>query len=403
MKQTKSLIYGEKIAKESMIIITLYTVTKIIVALVTGINVMLADALGSLTDLVSIFASFIGIKLSKKSANKNFEYGYYKTETLGSLVVSLLIIYLGYRIFIKAVESIGQTGEGKYHIIALMASIISIFVAWMLFRKLKEASVKTNSKSLLDNAKEKKIDMIVQVGVIVSVISDYMHIQYVESVVTILISLLIFKVGLKSAKEALFYLLDYWDDPKLIKKIKAVIEINGEIITGVKKIKMRRAGTFIFGEIFVEIDPFADLIDLGEELKLIEQKIKDLDPYILDCSIYTYIHRGKRIKIGVPVRKGSGLYSKIARDLRSTHAYEFVILKNNKIIKKYKKRLSPVNKRTDNLIEFLKKEKVNLIIDNGLNSLVYYDLKKYHHIQVYPSFSNTGNVDEAIKLLTIDI
>jgi len=403
MKTSRNLIYGEKIAVQSMIVIIFYTAIKIIVALITGINVMLADALASLTDLVSIFASFIGIKLSKKSANKNFEYGYYKTETLASLIVSLLIIYLGYRIFSKAVIDIGATGEGKYHIIAIIASILSIFVAWILFRKLKDASIKINSKSLLDNASEKKMDMIVQVGVLVSIVSDYMNIRYVESITTIFISFLIFKVGLTSAKEALFYLLDYWDDPKLIKKIKTVIKTNGEIITGVKKIKMRRAGTFIFGEIFVEIDPFADLIDLGEELKLIGQKIKDLNPYILDCSIFTYIHKGKSVKIGIPVAKGKGLSSRIARDLKSTHSYEFVILKNNKIIKKYKKKLNAKSKGTDKLIAFLKKEKVNLIIDNGLNSLVYYDLKKYHHIQVYPSFSNTGDVEEAIKLLTIDL
>ena len=192
MKTSKNLIYGEKIAAQSMIVIALYTIIKIIVALITGINVMLADALASLTDLVSIFASFIGIKLSKKSANKNFEYGYYKTETLASLIVSLLIIYLGYRIFSKAVINIGATGEGKYHIIAIIASILSIFVAWMLFRKLKDASIKINSKSLLDNASEKKMDMIVQIGVLVSIVSDYMNIRYVESITTIFISFLPF-------------------------------------------------------------------------------------------------------------------------------------------------------------------------------------------------------------------
>lgn len=403
MKGQKNLIYGEQIAKKTVISAAAYTVVKGIVALFTGMNIMVADAIDSLTDVVMLFASYMGLKLSRKSANKSFEYGYYKVETLGSLIISILLLYVGYRIFARAADNIGVIEHGTYHIVAIISATVSIFMSHTTSEKLRKAAVLSNSKSLLDNATQKKVDVIVQIGVIASVISNYMNIKYVESIATMLISLLIFKVGLKSAKDALFYLLDYWDDPKLTKQIKAIILDNCEVVKGIKKIRMRRAGTFIFSEIFVEVDPFVDLADLAEELKILEDKIKEANPYIRDCSIYTYIDMNKRVKIGVPVEAGREMHSKIARSLKSTHAYEFVILKNNKIIKKYKKKLTSKDKKTENLINMFKKEKVNLIIDNGLNSLIYYDLKKYHHIQIYPNFSNTHKVEDAIKLLTIDI
>ena len=44
----------------------------------------------------------------------------------------------------------------------------------------------------------------------------------------------------------------------------------------VKKLRLRRAGNFIFGESFVEINPFAGIEDLREELDLLQGKSKIL-------------------------------------------------------------------------------------------------------------------------------
>lgn len=403
MISNRNFIHGEKVAKTALIGATIYAGVKLTVAYITGIEVMLADAIDASTTIIMLFASYIGLKLSRKSANKNFEYGYYKVETLGSLIISIIILYAGYGVFTRALTNIEGDFEGSYHIIAIIASVISIFLSHFTSEALRKAGLEANSKSLIDNSVQQKIDVIVQLGVIASIVSNYMDIKYVEGIATILISLLIFKVGLKSAKDALFYLLDYWDNPKLIKKIKNIITENSNLIKGIKKIRMRRAGTVIFGEIFVEVDPFVDLKDLEEELAILENKIKEENKYIRDCSIYTYINKEKRVKIGVPIFSGYGLNAKIARSLKQTQAYEFMILKNDKIIKQYRKKLGKGERKTESLIKLLKKEKVNLIIDNGLNSLVYYDLKKYNHVQIYPNFSNTHKVKDAIELITIDI
>jgi predicted Fe-Mo cluster-binding NifX family protein len=166
---------------------------------------------------------------------------------------------------------------------------------------------------------------------------------------------------------------------------------------------MRRAGTFIFGEAFVEVNPFADIVELREELDIMSKKIKETNPFIKDFAILTYIPKLKKIRIGVPITSGTNLSAKVAKNLRSTKAYEFVDIKEGKIIKKYRRSIKTGTKSIDKLIEFLKKEKVNIIIDNGLNSLVYYDLRQYNHVQIYPNFSNIKDVNEAVKLLMIDI
>jgi len=317
--------------------------------------------------------------------------------------VSLLIIYFGYRVFGKAITTIFEPPTGQFYSIGFITTFISIFFSINLARKLSKAAHRTNSISLMNNAKDKRLGIVASFAVIASIIANMYKVFYIESVISMVMAVMILKVGVGSTKEALFFLLDYWDNPKLLKKIKKIILEKTEVVLTIKKIRMRRAGTFIFGEAFIDVNPFADMVDLREELLLMDKKIKELNPYIKDFTIYTQIPKSKRIKVGVPISKGSGLTAKIASTLKTTTAYEFVEIKGTRIAKKYKKTFKPKDKKIENLIEFLKSEKVNIIIDNNLNSLVYYNLRRHNHIQVYPNFSNTKTVDDAIKLLMIDI
>lgn len=404
MSGKRNLIYGERVARNSLIKLLVITGLKGIAAYLTGMVVVFADMLSSITDVVSLFASYIGLKLSRKSADKNFGYGYYKVETFGALLVSLMIIYFGYDVFKKAVIGLYEEPTGKAHIIGLLTTIISIFFSIALAQRLSDAARKTNSMSLMNNAVDKKLDIVASFAVIASILANMYDIMYIESVISMVMAVMILKVGVDSTKEALFYLLDYWDNPKLLRKIKKIILQKTAIVLSIKKIRMRRAGTFIFGEAYVEINPFADMVSLREELEIMDKKIKELNPYIKDFIIYTNITKTKKIRIAIPVSgEGSGLSAKIAGSLKKTKAYEFVDIKGEKVARKYRKKIEPEEKGSEKFIEFMKKEKPNIIIDNGLKSLMYYNLRHTHHIRIYPHFSNAKTVDDTVKLMIIDV
>ncbi|HBG19360.1 MAG TPA: hypothetical protein DDY32_08820 [Desulfobulbaceae bacterium] len=66
-------------------------------ALFSGSIAVRADALHSLTDVLSSVIILIGIKISKRSS-RAFPYGLYKVENLVDLGTSLLIVFVGYEI-----------------------------------------------------------------------------------------------------------------------------------------------------------------------------------------------------------------------------------------------------------------------------------------------------------------
>ena len=75
---------------------------------------------------------------------------------------------------------------------------------------------------------------------------------------------------------------------------------------------------------------------------------------------------------------------------------------NGKIGDYYIKELKESEKKPTQLDNFIKQEKVNILIDNKLNSLVYYNLRRTQHILIYPNLSDINTVKDTIELLLID-
>lgn len=399
----ENIRYGEEIAQKSFLMLLGLVIIKALAGFTTGFVVLLADAVGSLTDVVALFASYIGLRLGRRGANKSFQYGYYKVETLAALIVSLIILYLGYEVFTESFERLFIREETQLRFIGLISVVISIIFSIRMATKLEEAGKKANSPSLLSNAKEKRLDIISECAIFISVMADYFGIPYVEAVLGLIISALIFKEGIESTKESLFYLLDYWDQPEFLKKVEKTIKENSKIVTKIKKIRLRRAGTWIFGEAFLEISPFADTKDIRTDINRMENALLKLDPSFKDFIIFTLIPTPSVARVAVPIEEDKGLNSIVATHMQTAKYFAIVELKD----KKFKEtKVIPSAFEQKNYVvktaKLLKDQKVDIIIDAEMDSLLYYMLQHIHHFMIYPRFPNLRTVRDTVKLLLID-
>lgn len=397
-----SLADGEKIARNSLLNLVFLGGIKLVAGLVTGMTVIIADAISTFADTLGLFASYLGLKLSRRSADEKFEYGYYKIETFAAFIISLGIIFIGTNILMDSIETLRNPTEGHLRSFAITTTVISIVFSFRLAAILSAASVKYNSLALKASATDKRLDIFSGFGVLLSIIANYQNIPYVEGIVSITIALLIIKEGLVSAKESFFFLLDYWNDPKLTQNIRDVFKKEKGIVQSVKKIRLRRAGTFIFGEAFIDINPFAGMQDLRESLNILKEQITELSPYIKDFSIYSNIPQSKKTKVAIPLKKGRSLQGEVATNLNQTNTYLFVTIQNNKVKKTESISIKDKDKDPVSLASILKKQKTNILIDNGLSSLVYYNLRRTNHILIYPNFPDIKKAKDTIKLLLID-
>jgi len=97
---------GETTSKYASITSMVFSVVKGITGWYTGSVALMADAVNSFSDIFASLAVYFGLKLSQKKATKQFPYGYYKAETLASLLVSVLIVVAGIEIFIESVITV---------------------------------------------------------------------------------------------------------------------------------------------------------------------------------------------------------------------------------------------------------------------------------------------------------
>ncbi len=401
-KKNADLEYGTRMALWGMLEIAALALMKGLVGYFTGIIVLMADALSSFSDMFSIFASYLGLKLSQNSANKTFNYGFYRAESFAAFVASLLIVYLGIQILVSSVQRFFVLGTGQYYLLALAQVAVSVLISIHTATYLMKAGKKVNSLSLINCAQDKKYDAFSQIIVVVGIAASFFQIPYLEGIIGIALALVILKVGYSASKQSLFFLLDYFDNPVLVQEIEQTILTKSRIVKKVINIRMRRAGTYIFGEAFLQINPFVDVKDMRNDLNYLHANILKLNKQIKDFQLLVEFSKSQNMRVAVPVKDDHGLDSEVAITVEETKYYVFVDVRNDKIVNSYCKPFEHKPFNVLDIADFFKKEKTNVVVNNGMHSLLFYNLKRLQHILVYPHFQNVTNVANTIKLLVID-
>ena len=80
---------GEKAAKVGFLAVSIVGALKGLVGLFSGSVSLLAQSIEFLTDLFSLVAVYVGMRLSREPPSERFPYGYYRFETLASLTIAI--------------------------------------------------------------------------------------------------------------------------------------------------------------------------------------------------------------------------------------------------------------------------------------------------------------------------
>ncbi|NIQ06954.1 MAG: cation transporter, partial [Candidatus Korarchaeota archaeon] len=126
---------------------------------------------------------------------------------------------------------------------ALGMALVMILLSYFLSRYMRRIGKEINSQTLITNAKEKKTDILSSSVTFIAVLLTYYKVPYVEGVIIIFFSLVTFRVGILSAKDAIFALMDVSPGEELKESIKKILDsIAG--VEAYENLKCRRAGPF---------------------------------------------------------------------------------------------------------------------------------------------------------------
>lgn len=380
-------------------LVTLFlALVKAIVGYLFDSRILVADAFHSFADFIAIFASGFGLWLASRKKTAKFPYGLYKAENLASLIIGFLIVYAGFKIFMDGYEKLFLQAQSiGFPFLPVSVTVISIIVSLLIARKEKSVGIEINSGSLKANASESFLDIYTSIIVLFGIVISYFRIPYIEGAIIILISLLIFKLGITTIFTSVLVLIDANLDPKMQSEIEeGVNKIYG--VKGVSEVKIRQSGPFRMVECKITTHPSLPLYKAHELADKAEDFI--IKNYQHIESVFTHVEpsTNKVVSAIVPVKEINGLNSRVHGHFG--RAPFFVILKIDEdsveiedfYMNEFLKEKSHIGLK---VIKTVIKYKLDLLFTNKIGEISFSMLKN-NFLTIY-SCGNTNTVHDVIE------
>nr|XP_016449140.1 PREDICTED: metal tolerance protein 2 isoform X2 [Nicotiana tabacum] len=261
---------------------------------ICGSTAIIADAAHSISDVVLSGVALLSFKAARVPKDKEHPYGHGKFETLGALGISgvllataggigwhALDVLLG--LWSTAPEVVNQSlshldvheqhHSGHHHgidmdhpILALNVTILSIAVKEGLYWMTKRAGDKIGSGLMKANAWHHRADA-------------------VSSVVALIGVGMIMKAGLETGYQSVLELVDAAIPSHTLKPFKRMIlQVDG--VKGCSHLRGRRAGSYLYLDVIVEVDPFSSVSAAHEIGENVRREIQQLHPEIAEVFVH---------------------------------------------------------------------------------------------------------------------
>ena len=236
---------SEKTAWMSILTNMVLVSIKITVTLLSGSLAVKADALHSMSDVVSSGVILIGIKISKRTS-RDFPYGLYKVENLVALATSVLILYAGYEI-VKEVFAGPERALPARIPLAVLGITGTILIAWLFSRYELKRGVESGSPSLVADARHMWTDMLSSVIILVSLASSGAGLS-LDKYAAIIVIFFICRSAFTIFLDAVRVLLDASLDHTSLNRIREIVLADPRIVE-INGLWGRNAGRYKFVEL----------------------------------------------------------------------------------------------------------------------------------------------------------
>ena len=268
---------------------------KLAVGLVINSVAVISDAFNNLSDMTSTIVSMLGIRLSGKKPDKDHPYGHGRFEYISALIVSFLIVLVGFELLKSSITSIFDPAKvSSGSVLTVVFLMISIPVKFFMYGFNKFLGKRISSDVLLATAADSLNDCIATGAVIVSAIVDGLNILpfRIDGYVGAAVSLLIMKAGYDVAKSKIDRLLVQTPDEDLLKNIKETVLSTPEIVDVHDLIAHDYGPGRCFASIHAEVSSDSDIVAAHEAIDAVEKEVYEklgctltihLDPVETNC------------------------------------------------------------------------------------------------------------------------
>lgn len=265
----------------------LLTGLKLLAGFVANSAAMISDAIHTASDVLSTLVVIVSVKIANKKSDSDHQYGHERFESLGSLILAIMLLATGLAIGWGGVKTLWKPSTSLTipGALALYAAILSIIVKEAMYWYTIAAAKKINSTALKADAWHHRSDALSSIGALLGIGAAQLGYPLGDPVASLLICLCIIKTAWDIGKDAVEKLTDKSCDPETVKAMCSVAAAQKGVIA-VKELKTRLFGTKAYTDITIACDGNLTLHDahhIGEEVHLaIERNF----PQVKHCNVH---------------------------------------------------------------------------------------------------------------------
>lgn len=274
----------------------LLTIVKLLAGIFGCSAAMMADAIHSLSDLVSDAVVLLMVKIARKDSDKSHDFGHGKFETLATLVVSLLLLVVGVSLMSKGIERVRFVAAGgtieKPGMVALWAALLSIAVKEILYQWTAHQGKKISCQTMIANAWHHRSDALSSLGALVGIGGAILlggRWIVLDPLVGCIISIVIIVVAVKISIPALGELTDASLPEEQETEILEIIH-SVDRVENVHNLKTRRSGPSVIIDAHIVVNPMMNVNEAHQITVQIENDLLTRFGYNTQISIHVEPH-----------------------------------------------------------------------------------------------------------------
>lgn len=269
------------------------TVLKLVVGLLAGSQVLIADGVHNAGDVIATAAALSAMRISKRPADDDHPYGHGKAEVLGSGIVAVILVlaalYIGYHAVLAFFHEPGQAS-----LLALAAALVSVIWKQALYTYTIRIGRKENSKGLIATAYDHLADVYASIAAVIGIglalIGDYYDIHllaYGDPAAGIIVSILVLKLAWHMAQEAIDILMEKTVSEEKLSEYRSLVTSIPQV-KRIDRIRAREHGHYILVDVRVSI-PGELSIQQGHDIsrsikKAIMERHREVDEVLIHLN-----------------------------------------------------------------------------------------------------------------------
>jgi cation diffusion facilitator family transporter len=232
---------------------------------------MIADGYHSLFDGVSNIVGLAGTFIAARPPDRDHPYGHQKYETVASILIALLLVFVGFEIFQNALNRflVRITPEVTY--VSFLVIFGTMCINYLVTRYELRKGISLRSQVLIADSMHTKSDIYVSLSVVVSLVAVKLGLPLMDPIIALGISFIIFRVGFRIIKESSRSLLDMSriEEEEICKLVMGV-----EGVQGCHKIRTRGGMGDIKVDMHLLVQPDMSLEDAHRISHKVSKKLK---------------------------------------------------------------------------------------------------------------------------------